>query len=93
MTCSKTCLFWSSLGTVKELRHAIMTGYKLQVFRTFSNPPGPSNQWLNLSFDKRLFPEQIGEQKTRILAVLAYNSEPNISLSETSRMTFYGRLD
>ena len=30
---------------------------------------------------------------TRILAVLAYNSEPNISLSETSRMTFYGRLD
>ena len=30
--------------------------------------------------------------KTRILAVLAYNSEPNISLSETSRMTFYGRL-
>ena len=32
-------------------------------------------------------------KKTRILAVLAYNSEPNISLSETSRMTFYGRLD
>ena len=31
--------------------------------------------------------------KTRILAVLAYNSEPNISLSETSRMTFYGRLE
>jgi predicted 2-oxoglutarate/Fe(II)-dependent dioxygenase YbiX len=30
---------------------------------------------------------------TRILAVLAYNSEPNISLSETSRMTFYGRLN
>ena len=30
---------------------------------------------------------------TRILAVLAYNLEPNISLSETSRMTFYGRLD
>ncbi len=30
---------------------------------------------------------------TRILAVLAYNSEPNISLSETSRITFYGRLD
>ena len=30
---------------------------------------------------------------TRILAVLAYNSEPNVSLSETSRMTFYGRLD
>jgi len=30
---------------------------------------------------------------TRVLAVMAYNSEPNISLSETSRMTFYGRLD
>jgi len=30
---------------------------------------------------------------TRILAVLAYNSEPNVALSETSRMTFYGRLD
>jgi hypothetical protein len=30
---------------------------------------------------------------TRMLAVLAYNSEPNISLSETSRMTFYGRLE
>jgi hypothetical protein len=29
---------------------------------------------------------------TRILALLAYNSEPNISLSETSRMIFYGRL-
>ena len=33
-----------------------------------------------------------GELK-RMLAVLAYNSEPNISLSETSRMTFYGRLE
>ena len=35
----------------------------------------------------------VGGDVTRILAVLAYNSEPNISLSETSRMTFYGRLD
>ncbi len=25
--------------------------------------------------------------------VLAYNTEPGISLSETARMTFYGRLD
>ncbi|KIC43043.1 arpA protein [Ruegeria sp. ANG-R] len=31
-----------------------------------------------------------GEQ-TRILAVLAYNTEPGISLSETARLTFYGR--
>ncbi len=29
---------------------------------------------------------------TRILVVLAYNSEPNISLSKSARMTFYGRL-
>jgi hypothetical protein len=29
---------------------------------------------------------------TRILAVLAYNSEPGIALSEDARMTFYGRL-
>jgi len=34
----------------------------------------------------------IGE-KTRILAVLAYNSEPGISLSESARQTFYGRLN
>lgn len=29
---------------------------------------------------------------TRMLAVLAYNTEPDISLSESARMTFYGRL-
>ena len=29
---------------------------------------------------------------TRILAVLAYNSEPGIELSPNARMTFYGRL-
>lgn len=29
---------------------------------------------------------------TRMLAVLAYNSEPGIALSENARMTFYGRL-
>lgn len=33
----------------------------------------------------------IGDQ-TRMLVVLAYNSEPGISLSESARMTFYGRL-
>ena len=33
-----------------------------------------------------------GDQ-TRILAVLAYNTEPGISLSETARMTFYGRTN
>lgn len=30
---------------------------------------------------------------TRLLVVLAYNSEPGIELSETGRMTFYGRLN
>ncbi|MBW1213863.1 2OG-Fe(II) oxygenase family protein [Pantoea allii] len=29
---------------------------------------------------------------TRLLAVLAYNTAPGIALSETARMTFYGRL-
>ncbi|WP_170413594.1 HalD/BesD family halogenase [Ruegeria arenilitoris] len=31
--------------------------------------------------------------KTRMLAVLAYNSEPDVELSESARMTFYGRLN
>ena len=30
---------------------------------------------------------------TRMLVVLAYNSQPGVSLSESARMTFYGRLD
>jgi len=30
--------------------------------------------------------------RTRMLAVLAYNSEPGVSLSDSARMTFYGRL-
>ena len=30
--------------------------------------------------------------RTRILVVLAYNSEPGVSLSESARLTFYGRL-
>ncbi len=29
---------------------------------------------------------------TRMLAVLAYNSEPGVALSESAQMTFYGRL-
>jgi len=31
-------------------------------------------------------------ERTRILVVLAYNSAPGISLSESARMTFFGRL-
>ena len=30
--------------------------------------------------------------RTRMLVVLAYNAEPGITLSESARMTFYGRL-
>jgi hypothetical protein len=30
---------------------------------------------------------------TRMLVVLAYNSEPGIALSESARMTFFGRLE
>ena len=30
--------------------------------------------------------------QARLLVVLAYNTEPGISLSESARMTFYGRL-
>jgi len=30
-------------------------------------------------------------ERTRMLAVLAYNTEPDVSLSEAARMTFYGR--
>lgn len=30
--------------------------------------------------------------RTRMLVVLAYNTEPDIALSESARMTFYGRL-
>ena len=30
--------------------------------------------------------------RVRILSVLAYNSEPNVQLSETARMTFFGKL-
>lgn len=29
---------------------------------------------------------------TRMLVVLAYNAQPDITLSETARMTFYGRI-
>ena len=32
------------------------------------------------------------DDQTRILAVLAYNAEEGVSLSESARMTFYGRL-
>ena len=33
----------------------------------------------------------VEDDSTRQLAVLAYNSQPGISLSETAQMTFFGR--
>ena len=30
---------------------------------------------------------------TRVLSVLAYNSEPDVKLSESARMTFFGKLN
>lgn len=39
----------------------------------------------------RVLPNE--SDRTRMLAVLAYNAEPGISLSESARMTFYGRLE
>ncbi|MFD0918028.1 2OG-Fe(II) oxygenase [Pseudahrensia aquimaris] len=38
----------------------------------------------------RVSPNQ--SDKTRMLAVLAYNNAPGVELSENARMTFYGRL-
>ncbi len=32
-------------------------------------------------------------ERTRMLVVLAYNTKPGISLSESARQTFYGRLE
>lgn len=34
----------------------------------------------------------VERERPRMLAVLAYNSEPGVFLSESARMTFYGRL-
>ena len=34
----------------------------------------------------------VGDDSVRHLAVLAYNSQPGVSLSETAQMTFYGRV-
>lgn len=34
----------------------------------------------------------VAGDRTRMLAVLAYNTKPDVSLSESARMTFYGRL-
>ena len=31
--------------------------------------------------------------KVRILSVLAYNTKPGVQLSESARMTFYGKLN
>lgn len=35
----------------------------------------------------------VEDERTRMLVVLAYNTKPGISLSELTRMTFFGRLN
>ncbi|NQV99063.1 MAG: 2OG-Fe(II) oxygenase [Rhodospirillales bacterium] len=35
----------------------------------------------------------VGGSKTRLLVVFAYNSSPGIALSESARLTFFGRLE
>jgi len=60
-------------------------------FDTLKMAPGTLVLFRGMNSIHRVTP--VKGDVTRILAVLAYNSEPNISLSETSRMTFYGRLD
>jgi predicted 2-oxoglutarate/Fe(II)-dependent dioxygenase YbiX len=34
----------------------------------------------------------VAGDRVRVMSVLAYNSKPGISLSESARMTFYGRM-
>ena len=57
---------------------------------TVSMEPGTLVLFRGRNSIHRVTPTQ--GNKTRILAVLAYNSEPGVELSESARATFYGRL-
>lgn len=59
--------------------------------RTLTMEPGTLVLFRGRNSMHRVTPT-IGD-RTRMLVVLAYNTEPGISLSESARMTFYGRLD
>lgn len=58
--------------------------------KTLTMNPGTLVLFRGRNSMHRVTPTQGG--RTRMLAVLAYNSEPGVSLSESARMTFYGRL-
>ncbi|MEL6959160.1 MAG: 2OG-Fe(II) oxygenase [Pseudomonadota bacterium] len=53
--------------------------------------PGALVLFLGRNSIHRVSPNE--SDTTRMLAVLAYNAEPGVSLSESARMTFYGRLN
>ncbi|MEM8773381.1 MAG: 2OG-Fe(II) oxygenase [Pseudomonadota bacterium] len=59
--------------------------------RVLSMEPGTLVLFRGRNSVHRVSPNE--SDATRMLAVLAYNSEPGVSLSENARMTFYGRLN
>ena len=59
--------------------------------KTLSMPPGTLVLFRGRNAMHRVVP--VSGDRTRMLVVLAYNAEPGISLSESARMTFYGRLE
>lgn len=58
--------------------------------KQLSMEPGALVMFRGRNAIHRVTPTQGGI--TRMLVVLAYNNQPNVALSETARMTFYGRL-
>ena len=58
--------------------------------RVLSMGPGTLVLFRGRNSIHRVSPNE--SDKTRMLAVLAYNAEPGVKLSESARMTFYGRL-
>lgn len=70
-------------GVEKLLNHQITP-------KTLQIEPGDLVLFRGRNAIHRVTPTQ-GEV-TRLLVVLAYNAQPDISLSETARMTFYGRI-
>ena len=61
------------------------------VVQTLNMPPGALVLFRGRDSLHRVTP--VEGLATRVLVVLAYNKEPGISLSESARKTFFGRLD
>lgn len=59
--------------------------------KTLTAKPGTLSLFRGRNSIHRVAPNE--GDRTRMLVVLAYNSEPGIALSENARKTFYGRLD